>query len=938
MVKTLAKIFIRYRIIVILFVSFLTIFLLIQTHKLEVNNDMDTWLPQKDKVTKLFKETGKIFASNSVVFVILDLGDVFTEHSLCKIEKLTKALEEVEELYNVTSLTNAIDIRKVEDGIEVRDLIDEIPHIPQRLKELKEYIMSKELYKNVLISEDARYTIVIANIKDEADEIKTSQKIINVTEKLNLKEKVYIGGDPANNFYTDKYMNEEFKTRIPFIILIMCLILFLGFRKLSGILLPLLLAGISVVWLFGIEGLFDGTINMLTVAVVILLIVMASDYTVHFLNHYFRKGEPISSVMEISSPIFMSAITTMAGLFTFAFTRISVLQNFGISIAIGLGIAMSLTIVFLPSILSFGNFKAQKIIKKKDIIIPFLSKIQEITSKNYKKFFVFLLVIALFSVIGIFKIYTSTNMADTLPKNSSPRKAMKILQQRFGGSYPVILYFKGDFRSPMLLRVIQKAENFMRSIPLLGAHLSVVDFLAEENWLLNGYFSIPETKAQADNLYFFLEGQESLKRIITENKEQGIINTYIKDTETKINTNTANQIDEFIFQELTNPVVRINTQDLTETEKINLYSVISQELAQEINWLTQAYAQKKIQKENIKNIIFREIIKESGKLNLSQREKIIRAYLESEEAEIELEKEKIETIIKLFPEDYNEKGIFKFLSEILPTEDSEDLKDLAASLSIKLKEALRKQRVEFLWNKIKNFLPNKAKNNENYRKRVMGLLWQGFTENPIISLKESIKIKIPEDNIIERLDFEVKQTGTPSFGRRFLFLLHHSQIQSLVMATIIVFLFTFLILRSLKGALISIISVLFPFLLTLGFMGYFRIPLDFGTVLTGGLIIGLGIDGAIHFMHRTRKEIKEGKDIAQAISLTVTQVGKAVVAANFTTMAGLGVLLTSSLKIIRNFAIVNLVALILVTLSVLTLIPTLIRILGFNHNLVNRKS
>jgi predicted RND superfamily exporter protein len=110
----------------------------------------------------------------------------------------------------------------------------------------------------------------------------------------------------------------------------------------------------------------------------------------------------------------------------------------------------------------------------------------------------------------------------------------------------------------------------------------------------------------------------------------------------------------------------------------------------------------------------------------------------------------------------------------------------------------------------------------------------------------------------------------------------------------------------------------------MGLMGWTRIPLDFGTALFGALIIGLGVDGSIHFLHHYHDLQHRGIRGEEALRRTMGHVGKAIVTANATTCCGFLVLLFSNTAMLRNFAIVGALAISLVTLSLLTFLPALV--------------
>ena len=110
----------------------------------------------------------------------------------------------------------------------------------------------------------------------------------------------------------------------------------------------------------------------------------------------------------------------------------------------------------------------------------------------------------------------------------------------------------------------------------------------------------------------------------------------------------------------------------------------------------------------------------------------------------------------------------------------------------------------------------------------------------------------------------------------------------------------------------------------MGLMGWTKIPLDFGTALFGALIIGLGVDGSIHFLHHYHDLQRRGIHGEEAIRRSMGHVGKAIVTANATTCCGFLVLMFSNTAMLRNFAIVNALAISLVTLSLLTFMPALV--------------
>jgi predicted RND superfamily exporter protein len=153
LMTSFAKWVVRLRWVILLLVLLITIGFVSATKHLTVNNDYDSWLPSNDRVTELYRLVDDQFGANALVFAVLDFTEkgTFDPESLALVQRMTDALEAIDELFNVSSLTNIVDIRKTEYGVEVGDLIPEIPQSSAELAELEAYVLSKEMYVNTLI-------------------------------------------------------------------------------------------------------------------------------------------------------------------------------------------------------------------------------------------------------------------------------------------------------------------------------------------------------------------------------------------------------------------------------------------------------------------------------------------------------------------------------------------------------------------------------------------------------------------------------------------------------------------------------------------------------------------------------------------------------------------------------------------------------------------
>ena len=927
---------VRLRWVILLIVLLITVWLVSAMKHLTVNNDYDTWFPENDRVTEIYRMVDRTFGANALVFAVLDFTEkgTFDPESLALVQRMTDALDGIDELFNVSSLTNIVDIRKTEYGIEVGDLIPEIPETQEELESLKEYVLSKEMYVNTLISPDAKYTVLVANIEGGADEGAAAHKVLDTIKEVAGDHPYYFGGDPAILVYMDLYMAEDLAVLVPLMLLVMIVILAISFRRFLGVFLPLSFVILGIVWTFGLKALFGMYMNVMTPAVVVLLIAMGADYAVHIYNHYLKRGDVEASTAEITLPVVLSAVTTIAGLLTFATTRIEFLQFFGLEIAFGLASACLLSIVLIPVCLRLFRAKPGPVAagsaQEESWLPRSLTRLGKWVQEHVRFVMVSAGVTLVVMMMGLVRFTTNVDYVESLPEDSPPRQGHNILRDHFGGIYSVALYLRGDLEDPAVMQIENYLENFLRSNPSLSGFTSINGLVAEENWLMNGVYAVPETRQGIANLWLLLEGEEYLKTFVVPDRDQSLITAMIKESDSEFMTQVSLWLSGFMAERTSNRIVTLDPVGLSAEGREALEEVRLSEAALQLAWLAQGYDKpRRYDPDAFLEKLAAEFPNLDRKLDLNPLWQACRTYLDEETVEI-LPPETIDRILANMKEHWHTSDPSKLedrIQEMIVTSRVmvlEDAKTTASGVMKRAQSTLRLERAEALRGALDPLLPTELSKHKDFRKRAGGVLWKLWAEAPVFFSSQVETIPGIEQAIVASNPLELDQTAAPDFFRRMDELVLSSQIQSLILASLIVLVLVSITQWSFKRGLISLASVLVPLGSILGLMSWLGIPLDLGTVLVGALVIGLGVDGSIHFLHYYHRLRQEGREGRAALLETMSHVGKAIIAANATTCCGFLVLMLSSTEFLRYFAIVNSMAILMITLSLLTFLPALI--------------
>jgi predicted RND superfamily exporter protein len=149
----------------------------------------------------------------------------------------------------------------------------------------------------------------------------------------------------------------------------------------------------------------------------------------------------------------------------------------------------------------------------------------------------------------------------------------------------------------------------------------------------------------------------------------------------------------------------------------------------------------------------------------------------------------------------------------------------------------------------------------------------------------SSKIKQLLDDIGHPRGVNIKLTGTPIIQQKLGELISSDRTSTQWISTLFVFVITALIFRSITTAIVPILVVFTSVNWLYGTMGYTNLPIS---TLAGGvaaMVIGIGIDFAIHVMNKFKYERKLGNSIDKSIELAVVHTGVALTATSFTTIS-----------------------------------------------------
>ncbi len=189
-----------------------------------------------------------------------------------------------------------------------------------------------------------------------------------------------------------------------------------------------------------------------------------------------------------------------------------------------------------------------------------------------------------------------------------------------------------------------------------------------------------------------------------------------------------------------------------------------------------------------------------------------------------------------------------------------------------------------------------------------------------------LKLKLIEEvtALAKKYFPDSRSTGLYVLLANIILSLLEDQLVSFAIAALGIFFMMSLALRNWRLGLISLIPNLFPIILLIGALGWIGSLVNIGTAMIASVSLGLTVDSSIHYLFAYQKGRRNGLDHQQALRLTQSRVGLALVFANLALVCGFSVLALSEFVPLVYFGILVSIAMLGGLLGNLVLLPLLL--------------
>lgn len=541
----LEQLVIRYPYLIIATTVLLLVGSVLPLLDVEINPDLETYMPATMPTIVSNKKVEATFGRTEPLMIILETDDVLNPATLSRIQGISEELQQHQEFNQVLSLFQTKNIHGADGMMIVDPAIQRIPKTEVRREKLREELLENELACGLVVSEDFRYALILLNTVVENQDQEVMDLVYSALEAFPGEEKISIGGQLFLRVEANDKMGRDLIILLPIAILVMLVFLWFSFRELKGVLLPFVVVLLAIAVSMALIPLFGWQLSIIGVLIPIMMVAIANNYGVHFIAKYqelnaSKQGLSMKEMVVITTryltrPILLTGLTTMVGIIGLVAHILLPAKQMGIVVAIGIGLALLLSLTFIPAVMSLlKKGRVHEGIQgsgKTGLMIRILARLGRLNVKKPVVVIAGFVLVLLVAGAGLFRLRVASDFNGMLPSKHPFNQSIAIADQYFGGTKTIQVSFYGDMKDPVILKRMDHYAEELEQLEGVGRVTSLASVIRIMSQSIyepgeEGYDAIPDSRdavAQFLELYSMSGDPADFEQLVDFNYENALL-------------------------------------------------------------------------------------------------------------------------------------------------------------------------------------------------------------------------------------------------------------------------------------------------------------------------------------------------------------------------------------------------------------------------------
>ncbi len=445
-VRPIAKFLVKRPRIVLLIFTIITIIIGTQATNIYMESDLASFLPSDEPTIQLWNKIDKEFQIGSIIIIYVEADDIRDPEVLKEMDRVSSSpkLNKYENdegiidgIYSVNSLASYIKKENAKPYI-IGGLggtgKNEIPDDENLISNYMSRYTIQGL-KGTLFTNTYDIAVILLQLADNAnyDDILNRTKSA-IDHRGTFYSEMTVTGTTAMQKAIQNASMEYFRIIFIVAVILVAAVLFIFHRNFKGVLIALLPTACAIALTFGVLGIIQPELTIISVAIVALLLGLGVDYSIHIMNRYAEENSQNNEILKMEKilkstgkAILLSTITTMIGFASLMISSMSPVVIFGFGCALGIFFCFISSIILAPILSLLLKFK------KEEKMITW-GKITIIILNNKKRIIVIAIFFAFMSLLVLPQTETDVNYFNLAPPDIPELEKLLEYSDNFGGA------------------------------------------------------------------------------------------------------------------------------------------------------------------------------------------------------------------------------------------------------------------------------------------------------------------------------------------------------------------------------------------------------------------------------------------------------------------------------------------------------------------------
>ena len=445
-VKPLAKLLVNRSRIVLLIFTIITMIIGTQATNIYMQSDLTSFLPPDEPTIQLWNKIDEEFQIGSIIIIYVEADDIRDPEVLKEMDRVSSSpkLNKYENdeglidgIYSVNSLAAYIKKENAKPyiigglgGTGKNEIPDDDNLISNYMSRYTIQGIKGTLYTNTY-----DIAVILLQLSDTAnyDEILDRTKFA-IDHRGTFYSEMTVTGTTAMQKAIQNASMEYFRVIFIVAVILVSIVLFIFHRNFKGVLIALLPTACAIALTFGVLGMIQPELTIISVAIVALLLGLGVDYSIHIMNRYAEENSLNNEILKMEKilkttgkAILLSTITTMIGFASLMISSMSPVVIFGFGCTIGIFFCFISAIILSPILSLLLKFK------KEEKMITW-NKITIFILNNKKRIIVIAVFFAFISIIVLPQTETDVNYFNLAPPGIPELEKLIEYSNNFGGA------------------------------------------------------------------------------------------------------------------------------------------------------------------------------------------------------------------------------------------------------------------------------------------------------------------------------------------------------------------------------------------------------------------------------------------------------------------------------------------------------------------------